>query len=91
MLIIHTPAIDILLWMVGLYFLPERERERECVHACVRTCVCVYWFMGCVQPIQGVLNFMVGGGQGEQGTEQEVRHILEHSNLMSRSAETSCR
>ncbi|CAI8016685.1 General transcription factor IIH subunit 4 [Geodia barretti] len=26
---------------------------------------------------------MVGGGQGEQGTEQEVRHILEHSNLMS--------
>ena len=46
--------------------------------------------MGCVQPIQGVLNFMVGG-QGEQGTEQEVRHILQHSNLMSRSAETSGR
>ena len=57
--------------------------------------MCVYtlrmcWLMGCVQPIQGVLNFMVGG-QGEQGTEQEVRHILQHSNLMSRSAETSGR
>ena len=36
--------------------------------------------------IQGVLNFMVGG-QGEQGAEQEVRHVLQHSNLMSRSAD----
>ena len=34
--------------------------------------------------IQGVLNFMVGG-RGEQGTEEEVKHILQHSNLMSRS------
>ena len=77
--------------MDGWFVFSSRERERECVCACVCACVCVYWFMGCVQPIQGVLNFMVGGGQGEQGTEQEVRHILEHSNLMSRSAETSCR
>ena len=42
------------------------------------------WLTVCVcMLIQGVLNFMVGG-RGEQGTEEEVKHILQHSNLMSR-------
>ena len=40
-------------------------------------CICVHVC------IQGVLNFMVGG-RGDEGTEQDVKDILQHSGLMSR-------